>query len=165
MQNTYSKISQITSQQITERLKASDKRVRLAASEMSGIYHRRENAVVQVPSDCRLVALPDLSDLPAEISAATSPQRINSWHSRYNSAKSAIHRDSMFNGDDVCYPLVQDDAAPAQIVAAIHAADAYAASVEEVAATYRTACEQAITTHVASQVAAVNELAGLVAQI
>jgi hypothetical protein len=165
MKNTYAKISHITSQQVTARLMSADKRVAIAASEMTGIYYRRETAVIQVPADCPMVELPALSDLPDAIRAATDPKRLNTWHSRYDSAKTAIHRDSIWTGSTANYPLVRSDATPAQIVAAIHAADAYATDVEAIAGKYRADVAQAIVEHVGSQVDSVNELAGLVAQV
>jgi hypothetical protein len=165
MKNTYAKISHITSQQVTDRLMSANSRVASAASEMVGIYHRRETAVIQVPADCPMVELPALSDLPVAIRAATSPERLNAWHSRYDSAKTAIHRDTVWNSNASGYHLVLSTATPAQIVAAIHAADAYATDVEAIAGKYRADVAQAIVEHVGSQVDSVNELAGLVAQI
>lgn len=162
MKNTYAKISHVTGQQVVDRLMSANTRVAIAASEMVGIYYRRETAVIQVPADCPMVALQPMGDLPEGILAATEPQRVNTWFAR-SDAKSPIYRSEIWNAGS--HPLVRSDATPAQIVAAIHAADAYAAYVEEVAAKYRSDVAQAIVEHVGSQVEAVNELAGLVAQV
>lgn len=60
-------------------------------------------------------------------------------------------------------PLIRSDATPAQLVAAIRAADEYAVEFERLVAEYRETIKQANAAHAAAQADSVRELVGLCA--
>lgn len=159
--NTYEKISKITPEQVANRLAKADKRFVAASNAATKTYYRHDGAPVNVPHDVTTPALPPVPGIPDALYDVLHGDCLSSSQS----ARRA--EETQFGGRSHIFhraPMVLQAATPAQLVAAIKAADAYAAHAEQISREYLASVEQAIAQHVAGQVEAVNELAGLVAQ-
>lgn len=160
--NTYQKISRITPEQVAARLAKADKRFVAASNAATRTHYRHEGAPVNVPEDVAMPGLPNVPGIPDAVHDVLHGDCLAS------NQGSLRKQDATFGGRSYIFlrhVLVLAKASPAQLVAAIKAADEYAAQAEQISRDYLTSVEAAVASHVAGQVEAVNELAGLVAQV
>ena len=160
--NTYEKISKINPEQVAARLAKAAARFVAASNAATKTHYRHDGAPVNVPSDCIMPDLPTVPGIPDALHDVVHGDCLASHQSARRS------EDGTFGWRSYIFPrgvIVLQSASPAQLVAAIKAADEYAAQAEQISRDYLASVETAIASHVASQVDAVNELAGLVAQV
>lgn len=161
--NTYEKISKITPEQVTARLAKADKRFVAAKDAATKTSYRHDGALINVPHDVVMPELPTVPPVPQDLLDGVHDVCIPQWSrgEKRDEDYSFTHRSGIFWSQI----QIKASASPAQLVAAIKAADGYASQAEQISRGYLASVESAIAAHVASQVDAVNELAGLVAQV
>jgi len=160
--NTYQKISKITPEQVDARLAKADKRYVAASNAATKTHYRHDGAPVNVPQDVTMPPLPNVPSIPDALHEVLHGDCLAS------NQDTLRKQDATFGGRSYIFlrqVRVLAKATPAQLVAAIKAADEYASEVECISAGYLADVNAAIAEHTAKQVEAVNELAGLVAQV
>lgn len=159
--NTYQKISKITPEQVVARIAKADKRFVAASNAATKTHYRHEGAHVKAPEDVTMPELPTVPGIPDALYDVMQGECLPS------AQKERRREEGTFGWRSCIFhrmPIVTQAATPAQLVAAIKAADEYATQAEQISRDYLASVEAAIGRHVAAQVEAVNELAGLVAQ-
>jgi hypothetical protein len=166
--STYESTSTLTTTMIEARLLAADTRVRAAANDMVDRHHKRAKTGPNWLADAPFAECPYVPPVPQAVLDVVAGDGVGTW-SRGPSREqqfTAIHRDGLmsrhtYHGSP--QPLIRSNATPSQLVAAIHAADEYAAEFERLATEYRDTITRANAAHAASQADSVRELVGLCA--
>lgn len=162
--NTLEKIGPITLAHVAPRLEVANRLMIEAAARITSIAHRHKNAAVIIPADLTPLEMPNIPAAPMDVlQVIVDPSSNAYWHTgdKRHSTYNSSCRSNIFRPRTPVRP----EATPTALVAAIHAADAYAAEVTQLADDYEAATRAAIAKHTEEQTDAVRELIGLVAQV
>lgn len=161
--HTINRISTIDLPKVNARLARADAAVRAATHDMTDRHYRRVADGIVTPTDFASLPLPPIPNLPTAIRAVYNYDGLSYWHTDQRATATdltAIHRGSIFFRDTGSRVL--DSATSTQLVAAIHAADEYAAQIAAMARSYAEATRAATEAHIKEQADATRELVALV---